>query len=266
MNKHTARPGGRVKPETAERLHAYMVDRARFRDRLYFAADATAARDLGVCRKTITRARQKLEADGRIVRSPRRIGRAVAYEFPLGARRKPRGVPQRSLSRTSRANNPRYARVGASRQSYGRRRQWRIIMGDIVPLFDSDAVEKRVTPGQALYAAVVDELSADGLRMTSSIIARVVKTGKAALADGVEPEMVLTGCLLALKRGAPHLADSIINDVVLAKAGAKLSRTEYESMMQTISRSNRPGVQRFREAAAKFDGQTQLGGGNDGTR
>lgn len=138
-------------------------------------------------------------------------------------------------------------------------------MGEVVPITDDGLpVESNATPGQALFAAIMDELAATGTTLTRRAISRSVKDGKAALADGVDPETVLTGCLLALKRGQPHLTDALINDVSLAKTGERLSRSEYELVIQVISRSNRPGVQRLREAAAKYDSQRTLArGGND---
>jgi len=140
-------------------------------------------------------------------------------------------------------------------------------MGDVVPI-SGDLPEKKVAPGQALFAAIMDELAATGTTLTRRSISRSVKDGKTALADGLDPETVLTGCLLALRRGQPHLTEALINDVSLAKSGARLSRSEYETAIQVISRSNRPGVQRLREAAARYDSQRTpaIGGADDSQR
>jgi len=181
------------------------------------------------------------------------------------ARSEARVSPPRSARPKFKNLHPHYVRVAReTRRRYGRRQHWRHLMGEVVPITDDGLpVESNATPGQALFAAIMDELAATGTTLTRRAISRSVKDGKAALADGVDPETVLTGCLLALKRGQPHLTDALINDVSLAKTGERLSRSEYELVIQVISRSNRPGVQRLREAAAKYDSQRTLARGGD---
>lgn len=55
---------------TDQRVFAFMVAKATMRDRVYFCSDATAAKELGVCRLTILRSKKRLEAAGKI----RRVG------------------------------------------------------------------------------------------------------------------------------------------------------------------------------------------------
>jgi DNA-binding Lrp family transcriptional regulator len=73
------------------RLFHLMVAKARLRDHIYFASDATAAAELGVSRRTIIRWRQRLEEQGLIERiGKRKIGRCkatIVYTFPAGVKR-----------------------------------------------------------------------------------------------------------------------------------------------------------------------------------
>jgi hypothetical protein len=124
-----------------------------------------------------------------------------------------------------------------------------MLMGEVVAI-DGGAPEKpNVAVGQALFAAVVDELEAMGVGIIPrSLIAKAVAHGKAALEDGVQPEIVLVGCLTALRQGKPQYAAHIIGDLCFAKAGALMTPSEYRHYLSLESRSNNDAVLSVREA------------------
>lgn len=129
-------------------------------------------------------------------------------------------------------------------------------MGEVAPFGDRRPDIPNATVGQALFAAIVDELRAEGIgALPPRVIATAAKQGKDALAAGVEPEMVLVGCMFAISQGKARYTAEIISDCVLAKAGKRVSTTEYRSQLDMISRSNQPAVQRFREVTTRISEQ-----------
>jgi hypothetical protein len=110
------------------------------------------------------------------------------------------------------------------------------------------------TPGQALFAAIIDQLATLGVRIPRSHIAKAAVHGAQALEEGVEPEVVLVGCLLSLRKGTPEYATAIISDFAFAKVGARISKHQYEEDLDRLSRSQNPAVKRFRAAADKLLG------------
>lgn len=233
-----------------------MVGKARFQDRLYFCSDGTAARGLGVSRQTIIRARVRLEDAGRIMREgKRKIGpckATIVYSFPAGRPRLPDRGTQRSKNRTSK---PRLHFVKSARTPGGRgyRAKWRETLGDVVPIGGGAPEKSNVSAGQALFAAIVDELAAQGVeQIPRRLISTAAKHGSEALKDGVEPEMVLIGCVMAIQKGTPQYASHIIGDCVLTKAGKKMSQTQYNDMLNMVSRSQNPAVQRFRQVTEEI--------------
>lgn len=100
-------------------------------------------------------------------------------------------------------------------------------MGEIVPIGG-----KRLTPGQDLFAAIVDSLAADELALPRSTIAVAVKHGVAALRDGVDPQSVLAGCLAALLQNKGRYAADYITDMALLRAGKHMSREEYNERLR----------------------------------
>lgn len=224
---------------TDDRLFAFMVERARFRDHLYFCSDHTAALALGVSQRTIFRARRRLEAAGRVVREGlRQIGpcrATVVYSFPKHTRRKPR-VIQRSSTRStrSRTNYVRSARAGQPR------RKWRILMGEITPAESGTVARPNATPGQALFTAIVDELTNLGVTVPRASIAVSAKHGAAALKDGVTPDVVLAGCLMALRQGKGRFTADYISEVAMVKAGQHLSPKEYAEQIERYKRESDP--------------------------
>jgi len=238
-----------------EQLFEFMVKQARLRDRLYFASDSTAAKALGCSRHTIIRARARLEAAGRIERCGWRVmhrKRIAAYRFPPGVKRL--SATQRSSTNCRKASNPgsspreeqpHYVRLTRNtRRTWHRRRTWRRMMGEVVPISGTPE-RKPPTAGQALFTAIVDTLNGDGIRLPRSIIAIAAKQGAEALEDGIEPDVVLSGCLLALQQGKSRYTAHIIADIALHKAGAFKNREDYRRALAQYKQDNDPVMQQM---------------------
>jgi DNA-binding Lrp family transcriptional regulator len=239
-----------------------MVERARFRDRLYFCSDSTAAGELGISRRTVIRARARLEEAGRIVRQGRRkIGgckATVVYFLPFESRRRFVRVTQRP-SAWKKNKQLHYVKLArAPKRDYGRMARWRTIrrglaVGDVVPTSGVPPERPNVAVGQALFAAVIDQLTAMGVeQVPRRPLTVAVKQGKEALEDGVDPEIVLIGCVMAIQKGTPQYTSHVILDCVLAKAGKKMSPTQYSETLNSVSRSQNPAVQRFRQVTEEI--------------
>ena len=124
-------------------------------------------------------------------------------------------------------------------------------MGEVVA-FDGGLPDKpNATVGQALFAAVVDELRAVGIpALPPRLVATAVKQGKESLYAGVAPELVLAGCITALRAGKSRYTADIIGDLCLAKAGEKMSDSQYRQLLEIENNRNNEAQTRVREALA----------------
>lgn len=139
-------------------------------------------------------------------------------------------------------------------------------MGGVVPIGGGELAKPNVSVGQALFAAVIDQLTAMGVdQVPRRPVTIAVKQGKEAIEDGVEPEIVLVGCVLAIQKGTPQYTTHVILDCVLAKAGKKISSTQYQDSLNSVSRSQNPAVQRFRQVTEEIrarEEKKKIGGGS----
>lgn len=63
---------------------------------------------------------------------------------------------------------------------------------------------------------------------------------KVMFKDEVPPDVITAAALLALRRGKPHLAQTIALDLQLAAAGARMSDAEYFSHLAMYEAAHRP--------------------------
>lgn len=98
---------------------------------------------------------------------------------------------------------------------------------DLVPTNSESPVKPSATVGQELFAKVMDELDALGVTIPRAAIAVAVKHGKQALEDGVDPECVVVGCLMALRQGKGRFATDYIAEVAVIKSGHHISPREW---------------------------------------
>jgi hypothetical protein len=83
-----------------------------------------------------------------------------------------------------------------------------------------------------VVAIVCDNFTAKMLPIPRAHIAILGKHAKALLEDGFEWETVVVAAAIALRRGQPQFLQYIASDVVMAKAGERMSRRQYEQMLQ----------------------------------
>jgi len=122
-------------------------------------------------------------------------------------------------------------------------------MGEVVAFDGGTPDRPNATIGQALFTAIVDELRAAGLpALPPRLIATAAKQGRVAIEAGVEPEVVLVGCIMAIRQGKSRYTTDIIGDVALMRAGLLLTPQEYRHHLQIESRKNNPAVASVREA------------------
>lgn len=171
--------------------------------------------------------------------------RRISYAKAAAKARRERNVTPPSSNRKKQPNYVRLA--GETRRANWRpRRRWEI-MGEVVPIGGS-LDKPNATPGQALFTAVVDSFSAEGVTIPRSQIAIAVKQGAAALKDEIEPTIVLAGCVISLRRGRPELASKIILDISLAAGGLLMNTHEYNRELKRISTESNPVQKRFADA------------------
>lgn len=212
----------------ALRLREYMVTRARFRDHIYFASDSTAARDLGVSRRTIIRWRSDLERSGKVERCGwhhwKGGKKTVVYRI-CGLR-----VTQRTSRRS-----PSLIGLGFKRtcrtNAYERRCTRRQPVNEIVPSGAGPPAERERTARDVLIV-VCDTFSAKGIPLPSRHKGIIARQSKELLDDGFDFETVVVSSVIALRRAQPQNLHFIATDLVMARAGERMTRREYERALQ----------------------------------
>lgn len=121
-------------------------------------------------------------------------------------------------------------------------------MGEVVSIGAQPPEKSNAAAGQVLFAAIIDQFSADGVKIPRVQIAIAVKHGAAALRDEIDPRIVLAGCVTSLRRGRPELASRIILDISLAAAGQLMNIHEYNRELKRISTESNPVQKRFADA------------------
>lgn len=91
---------------------------------------------------------------------------------------------------------------------------------------------------QDVVRQVVDTCNRTGLLLPSSWRGIVGRHAKTLLADGFPPDMVTGACYMAVLRGRPEIAQHIAGDIMLAHAGQKMSRSEYEQKLALYAADN----------------------------
>lgn len=84
------------------------------------------------------------------------------------------------------------------------------------------------TDAKGVVAALVDTGRATGIVVPPSWLAIVGRHAKTLLGGGMRVDIVIAACWMAILRGQPQMAQHIAGDLVLAGAGLKMTRAEYE--------------------------------------
>ena len=95
---------------------------------------------------------------------------------------------------------------------------------------------KELEPIQGTAADVirnmVDVFQAKGIPVASRHKGMIGRQAKELLADGFDVGTVTVAAVIALKRSEPQNLHFIANDLVMARAGEKMTRREYERALQ----------------------------------
>ena len=90
------------------------------------------------------------------------------------------------------------------------------------------------TPANAgdVLAVVVEKFREVGVPLASRHKGIIGKQTKELLSDGFDAETLVLACVTALRRGEPQNLHFIANDLVMARAGKRLTRLQYEKALQ----------------------------------
>jgi len=91
-------------------------------------------------------------------------------------------------------------------------------------------LERRQT-SQDVVGALVDVSRITGFVIPPSWKAIVGRHAKTLLAGGVPEDTVIAACWISILRGRPQIAQHIAGDLMLARAGLRMSRREYEQKL-----------------------------------
>lgn len=109
----------------------------------------------------------------------------------------------------------------------------------------NEEVEQSTTTAAEIVAALVDTMSLHDVPVTGRAKGMIGRQAKELLADGFTAETVLAASVIALRRGEPHVAHFIAQDIVLMLAGQKITRSDYEREMKAASMALNPAMQRI---------------------
>lgn len=90
----------------------------------------------------------------------------------------------------------------------------------------------RSPTAQDVVATVVDTFTAKGIPIPSRHKGMIARQSKELLSDGFDYETVVVAAVVSLKRGQPQNLHFIASDLVLARAGERMTRREYEKALQ----------------------------------
>lgn len=79
---------------------------------------------------------------------------------------------------------------------------------------------------------VIDLFSAHGVPISSRHKGMLARQSKELITDGFDAGTVTVAAVIALKRGEPQNLHFIAADLVMARAGQRMTRREYERALQ----------------------------------
>lgn len=83
-----------------------------------------------------------------------------------------------------------------------------------------------------VVAAVVDALAEHDIPVQARHRGMLGRQAADMLRSGFEPELAVLACVTALRRGEPHHAHWIAADLAAARAGQRMTRSEYDRSLQ----------------------------------
>jgi len=109
-------------------------------------------------------------------------------------------------------------------------------MTDDLELFDYGIERKSgdVTPANArdVVATVVEIFAEEGVPLAGRFRGMIGRHAKDLLDSGFDYSTVVVAAVMACKRGVPQHLTFIAQDLVMARAGVRMTRREYERAIQ----------------------------------
>lgn len=85
---------------------------------------------------------------------------------------------------------------------------------------------------QNVVANVVDAFTEKGIPIPSRHKGMIARQAKELIGDGFDVGTLSIAAVIALRRGEPQNLHFIASDLVMARAGEKMTRREYEKALQ----------------------------------
>lgn len=92
--------------------------------------------------------------------------------------------------------------------------------------------EGRELTAQDVVATVCDTFAAKSIPLPSRHKGMIARQAKELLTDGFDYETVVVASVIALRRAQPQNLHFIAADLVMARAGERMTRREYEKALQ----------------------------------
>lgn len=83
------------------------------------------------------------------------------------------------------------------------------------------------------------------------------KMAKEMLAGGVDAATVNAACLIAVRRGKPHLAQYIAGDLMLARSGETMSESEYRQQLRLYAVQQNGGSPLEQQRARRLEAERE---------
>jgi len=116
------------------------------------------------------------------------------------------------------------------------------------------ALSVQVVTAQAVVSATIDTMKLHGIPVTSRVKGMLGVQAKELLEDGFDADVILTASVLAIRRGAPGHMHHIAQDLVVARAGQRLGRRDYDAQLDAAQKLLDPAEREHRERLQRILG------------
>jgi hypothetical protein len=91
-----------------------------------------------------------------------------------------------------------------------------------------------ITPWNAadILAAVIDVFTENNVPITSRAKGMIGRQAKELLEDGFDHSTIVVAAVTVLRRGDPHNLHFVAQDLVMARAGRRMTRREYYQALE----------------------------------
>lgn len=120
----------------------------------------------------------------------------------------------------------------ASRERSTETRKERSQLGEVLPFEGKPPERQYPTTAQGVIGKTIDLFAEKKVPVSGRARAMIGKQAKELLEDGFDFDTLVIASVMAVKRGEPHRMHWIASDLVVARAGEKMTRREYERALQ----------------------------------